>query len=67
MEEEKQQLLTRISRLNKRVETVPNADVWLSAARRLRMEQAQESQIIDSYVIAVKMIYVMYNLHSFRV
>ncbi|KAJ3091770.1 Intraflagellar transport protein 81 [Quaeritorhiza haematococci] len=42
MEEEKQQVLSKISKLKKRVEDIPNHDAWLEAAKNLRIEQQDE-------------------------
>ncbi|KAJ3252094.1 Intraflagellar transport protein 81 [Chytriomyces hyalinus] len=47
MEEEKQQVLSKISKIRKKVEQVPNHQVWLEAAKKLRIEQQQEAALAD--------------------
>ncbi|KAG4096729.1 hypothetical protein H8356DRAFT_1425994 [Neocallimastix lanati (nom. inval.)] len=46
-EEEKQQVLVKIGRLRKKVEKMPNHEQWLEAARKLRIEQTEESNIVE--------------------
>uniref|UniRef100_H3BA04 Intraflagellar transport protein 81 homolog n=1 Tax=Latimeria chalumnae TaxID=7897 RepID=H3BA04_LATCH len=45
MEEEKDQLLKRVERLKKRVETVPNHQRMLELARQLRVEKEREESL----------------------
>ena len=47
MEEEKQQLLQRIQKLEKRVEGIPDCEKWLTAARQLRFEQLREAEFVE--------------------
>jgi intraflagellar transport protein 81 len=47
MEEEKQQVLSKIARLKKKVEGVANRDQWLEAAKYLRTEQKSEMDLVD--------------------
>lgn len=47
MEEEKQQVQSKIMRLKKKVESVPNRDQWLESAKNLRLEQKLEMDLID--------------------
>ncbi|KAJ3062377.1 Intraflagellar transport protein 81, partial [Rhizoclosmatium hyalinum] len=47
MEEEKQQVLNKISKIKKKVEQVPNHQVWLEAAKKLRMEQQSEANLTE--------------------
>ena len=48
MEEEKQQLLAKIAKIQKRVQSIPNANQWLHAGKNLRTEQLQEMSLADS-------------------
>ncbi|KAJ3072165.1 Intraflagellar transport protein 81 [Podochytrium sp. JEL0797] len=47
MEEEKQQVLSKIGKIKKKVEQVPNHQVWLEAAKKLRMEQQADANISE--------------------
>ncbi|KAI8916880.1 hypothetical protein BC831DRAFT_485830 [Entophlyctis helioformis] len=47
MEEEKQQVFNKVSRLKKKVDGVANRDQWLQAAKNLRMEQQNEAALAD--------------------
>ncbi|KAJ3287387.1 Intraflagellar transport protein 81, partial [Borealophlyctis nickersoniae] len=47
MEEEKQQVLSKIAKIRKKVEEVPNHEQWLEAAKNLRIEQQNEAQIAE--------------------
>ncbi|KAI9334153.1 hypothetical protein BDR26DRAFT_840018 [Obelidium mucronatum] len=47
MEEEKQQVLSKIGKIKKKVEQVPNHQVWLEAAKKLRTEQQAESNLSE--------------------
>ncbi|KAI9017177.1 hypothetical protein BC832DRAFT_596490 [Gaertneriomyces semiglobifer] len=47
MEDEKQQVLAKISKIKKRVEEIPQHEQWLEAARELRREQQNESSIAE--------------------
>ncbi|KAI8622652.1 hypothetical protein BC830DRAFT_1162737 [Chytriomyces sp. MP71] len=47
MEEEKQQVLSKISKIKKKVEQVPNHQVWLEAAKKLRVEQQLEATMAE--------------------
>lgn len=43
MEEEKQQVNNKISKIKKKVEEVPNHEIWVDAAKKLRQEQYNET------------------------
>ncbi|KAJ8325545.1 hypothetical protein O5D80_005756 [Batrachochytrium dendrobatidis] len=47
MEEEKQQVMSKVAKLQKKVEGVANCNQWLEAARNLRMEQQSEAEITE--------------------
>ncbi|KAJ3123398.1 Intraflagellar transport protein 81 [Nowakowskiella sp. JEL0407] len=47
MEEEKQQVLNKIAKIRRKVEDIPNHEVWLEAAKNLRMEQQKETLISE--------------------
>ncbi|KAJ3252478.1 Intraflagellar transport protein 81 [Boothiomyces macroporosus] len=47
MEEEKQQLLSKITRIQKKIQGVPKSEQWLQAARNLRTEQQHELALVD--------------------
>ncbi|KAI9209448.1 uncharacterized protein BJ171DRAFT_564624 [Polychytrium aggregatum] len=47
MEEEKQQVLSKIAKIRKKVEQVPNHEAWIQAAKNLRLEQKSEITISD--------------------
>ncbi|KAJ3222648.1 Intraflagellar transport protein 81 [Clydaea vesicula] len=47
MEEEKQQVLSKIYKLKKKVEQVPNHEIWLEAAKKLRLAQNNQLEITD--------------------
>ncbi|TPX35559.1 hypothetical protein SmJEL517_g02040 [Synchytrium microbalum] len=47
MEEEKQQVSVKISRLKQKTEQVPKHDLWLQAAKSLRVEQARELDVSE--------------------
>ncbi|KAJ3319005.1 Intraflagellar transport protein 81 [Boothiomyces sp. JEL0866] len=47
MEEEKQQLISKITRIQKKVQGVPKSDQWLQAAKNLRTEQQNEMAVAD--------------------
>ncbi|KAJ3385440.1 Intraflagellar transport protein 81 [Entophlyctis sp. JEL0112] len=47
MEEEKQQVLGKISKIKKKVEQFPNYAVWLEAAKKLRVEQQTEATLVE--------------------
>lgn len=47
LEEEKQQVLSKIGKIKKKVEQVPNHEVWLQAAKSLRVEQQAEAVLVD--------------------
>ncbi len=47
MEEEKQQILSKISKLQKRVQNIPKSDQWLQAGKNLRLEQMNDFEIED--------------------
>ncbi|KAJ3014255.1 UNVERIFIED_CONTAM: Intraflagellar transport protein 81 [Siphonaria sp. JEL0065] len=47
MEEEKQQVLSKIGKIKKKVEQVPNHQIWLEAAKKLRIEQQSEANLLE--------------------
>ncbi|KAI9349273.1 hypothetical protein DFJ73DRAFT_789978 [Zopfochytrium polystomum] len=47
MEEEKQQVLSKINKIRKKIEQVPNHETWLQAAKSLRLEQQTEATVIE--------------------
>ncbi|KAJ3103095.1 Intraflagellar transport protein 81 [Phlyctochytrium planicorne] len=47
MEEEKQQVTNKISKIKKKVQEIPNHESWLEAAKALRLEQQEEISISD--------------------
>ncbi|KND05085.1 uncharacterized protein SPPG_00760 [Spizellomyces punctatus DAOM BR117] len=47
LEDEKQQVLSRISKIRKRVEEIPYHEQWLEAAKNLRTEQQNEALIAE--------------------
>ncbi|KAJ3417510.1 Intraflagellar transport protein 81 [Chytridiales sp. JEL 0842] len=47
MEEEKQQVLSKIGKIKKKVENMPNHEVWLEAAKNLRLEQQTEMNLSE--------------------
>ncbi|KAL2920089.1 hypothetical protein HK105_200155 [Polyrhizophydium stewartii] len=47
MEEEKQQVINKVTRLRKKVEGVANRDQWLEAAKNLRTEQQNEAMLAE--------------------
>lgn len=48
MEEEKQQLLAKIAKIQKRVQNLPKADQWLQIGRNLREEQLKEQSLAET-------------------
>ena len=48
MEEEKQQLLAKITKIQKRVQNVPKSDLWLQAGKNLRNEQLKEISLQET-------------------
>ncbi|KAJ3370708.1 Intraflagellar transport protein 81 [Kappamyces sp. JEL0680] len=47
MEEEKQQITAKLAKIQKRVQVVPKADLWLQAGKNLRSEQLREMELED--------------------
>ncbi|KAI8895679.1 hypothetical protein BC833DRAFT_600460 [Globomyces pollinis-pini] len=47
MEEEKQQLYSKVTRIQKKVQGVANSDQWLQAAKNLRTEQQNELALME--------------------
>lgn len=47
LEEEKQQVNSKLLRIRKKVETVPNKNQWIEAAKRLRLEQRTEMELVS--------------------
>ncbi|KAJ3216786.1 Intraflagellar transport protein 81 [Dinochytrium kinnereticum] len=47
MEEEKQQVMSKITRIKKKVQEIPNHESWLEAAKALRIEQQEEAGIAE--------------------
>ncbi|KAJ3191226.1 Intraflagellar transport protein 81 [Irineochytrium annulatum] len=47
MEEEKQQVTNKISRIRKKVQEIPNHETWLEAAKALRVEQQTEVNLTE--------------------
>lgn len=47
MEEEKQQLISKITKIQKKVNSIPKAEQWLQAAQNLRAEQQKEIELAD--------------------
>jgi intraflagellar transport protein 81 len=45
LEEEKQQLIAKIGKIQKRVQNVPKADQWLQAGKNLRLEQLKQFEL----------------------
>jgi intraflagellar transport protein 81 len=45
MEEEKQQVLIKIARMKKKVEDIPNNELWLEAARNLRLSKKNQADL----------------------
>jgi flagellar biosynthesis chaperone FliJ len=48
MEEEKQQLLAKNAKIQKRVENLPKADQWLQVGKSLREEQLKELSLAET-------------------
>jgi intraflagellar transport protein 81 len=48
MEEEKQQLLAKITKIQKKVQNIPKLDLWLQAGKKLRNEQLQEISLQET-------------------
>lgn len=48
MEEEKQQLLSKIGKIQKKVQNVPKSDQWLEAGKNLRLEQLTGMSLAES-------------------
>lgn len=48
MEEERQQLLAKITKIQKRVQNVPKSDLWLQAGKNLRNEQLKEISLQET-------------------
>ncbi|KAI8590958.1 hypothetical protein BDZ88DRAFT_412911 [Geranomyces variabilis] len=47
LEDEKQQVQSKISKIRKRVEEIPQHESWLEAAKSLRLEQENETQMAE--------------------
>ena len=47
MEDEKEQLMKRIERLKRKVESHPNSQTMMNVARNLRMERDKEKKLAE--------------------
>ena len=45
MEEERNQIANRVEKADRKVKSLPNADVWITAARKLREERNKEEEV----------------------